>query len=382
MFKRSKTKSLNIKYTVLLISLLLTTGWSAASWSAQSEFEAYKAEQQQGITQQKKEFVSYRQAYTADFSEYKKQILQHWKTLKVTNKTQWVDYKNSFSQRSEVDFKNNEIRLSYHQKPSQQKIKQDLKALLNTSVKQAQQQDPSLNRQPKNTDNNLVLAALVKDNKGVDGAVNTLAYAVFEPKPVPQPKAPKAVTYKIPLPKDLPVKRAALYQKQIEKAAKRWKVNSSLIYAVIHTESYFNPMARSPVPAYGLMQIVPGSAGLDASKLVYGKSSRLSAGHLYNADNNIRLGSAYLHLLYNRYLKAIKDPQSRTLCMIAAYNTGAGNVARTFNGTTNITKAAKVINQLTPVQVYQRLLTKLPYKETRDYLKKVSQRNNLYLEKT
>ena len=59
--------------------------------------------------------------------------------------------------------------------------------------------------------------------------------------------------------------------------------------------------------------------------------------------------------------------------MIAAYNTGAGNVAKAFNKdrTRNIRKAAEVINTMEPNEVYQQLLESLPYDETKLYLKKV-----------
>jgi membrane-bound lytic murein transglycosylase C len=64
--------------------------------------------------------------------------------------------------------------------------------------------------------------------------------------------------------------------------------------------------------------------------------------------------------------------------MIAAYNTGAGNVARAFTGTTSVTKAARKINQMTPFQVYNHLLRNLPHNETKDYLKRVSSRYEAY----
>jgi len=67
-------------------------------------------------------------------------------------------------------------------------------------------------------------------------------------------------------------------------------------------------MAKSSVPAYGLMQIVPQSAGLDATEFVYGKPVLLSPSYLYNDKNNVNIGTAYLHILNYRYLKKIKNP--------------------------------------------------------------------------
>jgi membrane-bound lytic murein transglycosylase C len=66
--------------------------------------------------------------------------------------------------------------------------------------------------------------------------------------------------------------------------------------------------------------------------------------------------------------------------MIAAYNTGSGNVAKTFNkdGSRNINRAAKIINELSPKEVYEHLLINLPYDETKDYVKRVVKRKGIY----
>ena len=90
---------------------------------------------------------------------------------------------------------------------------------------------------------------------------------------------------------------------------------------------------------------------------------------MFNAKNNIELGSAYLKILNTKYLSAISNPISREYCVISAYNTGSGNVLKTFNQ--NRAKAARIINEKTPLEVYTTLREKLPYEETRRYLKKV-----------
>ena len=146
----------------------------------------------------------------------------------------------------------------------------------------------------------------------------------------------------------------------------------SLAFAIMYTESSFNPVAVSPIPAYGLMQVVPGSAGRDVTKLHFGKERLLSPNYLFTADKNIEVGIGYLNILDKRYLRKITDPLSRKYCTIAAYNTGAGNVAKAFTGKLNISRAAKIINELSPQEVYNTLRTKLPYEETRKYIKKVT----------
>jgi membrane-bound lytic murein transglycosylase C len=191
----------------------------------------------------------------------------------------------------------------------------------------------------------------------------------------------KKVKYKVTLPKNALAKRAEKFTDFAEKESKEFDVSAALIMAIMHSESAFDPNAKSAVPAYGLMQIVPRTAGHDVNKLVRHIDKPMQPKELYIPDVNVETGSAYLSILNNRYLKSIKDPRSRLYCTIAAYNTGAGNVAKVFNkrgNTRNINRAAKVINQLSPQEVYDALMNKLPYDETKHYLQKVSSRIALY----
>lgn len=168
------------------------------------------------------------------------------------------------------------------------------------------------------------------------------------------------------------VNRAKPYQSQVKKQAQQLKLSESLLLAVMETESSFNPLARSPIPAFGLMQVVPNSAGVDVNKRLNGIETAPSEASLYHPETNIQFGSTYFDLLFNRYFKNVDDPTSRFYCAISAYNTGPGNVARTFNGDSmSLSKAQKKINQMTPEQVKQHLLKNLPYEETRKYLGKV-----------
>ncbi|WP_022941808.1 transglycosylase SLT domain-containing protein [Psychromonas hadalis] len=190
----------------------------------------------------------------------------------------------------------------------------------------------------------------------------------------------KIIRYTVSLPKNSLQKRASKYVHFAEKESEVNQIPAALIMAIMHSESAFNPNAKSAVPAYGLMQIVPRSAGHDVNKLVRNIDKPMSVSDLYVPEINVETGSAYLNILDKRYLKAIKNEQSRLYCTIAAYNTGAGNVARVFNkdGARNINKAAKVINQLSPDEVYQQLLAKLPFDETKHYLQRVNSRIALY----
>ena len=173
----------------------------------------------------------------------------------------------------------------------------------------------------------------------------------------------------IPMVKDHANIRVAKFKPFVQKYAKKYSVSENLIYSIIRTESNFNQFAVSSAGALGLMQVVPTSAGKDAYKFSRGKTWTPSKSYLFNAQNNIDLGSAYLKLLDTKYLSGIYNPITREYCVISAYNTGSGNVLKTFSK--NRQTAKNIINKKTPAEVYTTLREKLPYKETRRYLMKV-----------
>jgi membrane-bound lytic murein transglycosylase C len=177
-------------------------------------------------------------------------------------------------------------------------------------------------------------------------------------------------TYKINLRRDR-YKKAEQYLKMVRNNAQKWALSDQFILAVMETESHFNPLAKSYVPAYGLMQIVPSTAGADVNTKILGIKNKPSPDLLFSGRDNIKYGSAYIHILMTRYLKEIENPTSRLYCAIASYNTGIGNVARAFNhGKKGRLKAMKVINTLSPDEVYD-IIKKRTHTETQRYLDKV-----------
>lgn len=177
---------------------------------------------------------------------------------------------------------------------------------------------------------------------------------------------------------DYQEKLISQYFEDIKGYADQYDVPVSVVMAIIETESSYNPRAVSPIPAFGLMQLVPRTAGVDAHQFVHGEKKILTADYLFEEDNNLQLGSAYFHLLTHRYLRKIDDPTARFYCAVASYNTGVGNLARTFTGSKSINAAVTKINQMSSQQVYDFLLTNLPAEETRNYLRKVVTRMEKY----
>lgn len=210
-----------------------------------------------------------------------------------------------------------------------------------------------------------------------------IAKAKPAPTSPPQPKPPsvwqtKAINAEQM--KQLPA-RARPFVASINRENVEFKLSAELLLAIMETESAFNPMAKSPIPAFGLMQIVPGSAGQDATEKLFGKPRLLAPSYLFNPENNIRVGAAYFNILYYRYFRGIKDPLSRLHCAVAAYNTGPGNVSKALTGKSMALRPAIAIaNAMSSDEVYAHLMSNLPYEETVNYLRKVNSRLAKYEE--
>lgn len=176
-------------------------------------------------------------------------------------------------------------------------------------------------------------------------------------------------------------KKAQKYLQSVRKYAKQYNVSPSLVLGVIKSESSFNPHAVSGAPAYGLMQLVPTSGGREAYRRAKNEDKVPSTDYLFDPDNNIELGTAYLSVLIYEQLDEVQDRTAREYCVISAYNTGPSNVMRAFTdakGKQRFAEGFQRINSMSPSQVFQQLKSKLPYAETRNYLPTVNNNRKRY----
>jgi len=379
-------------FKILAFSLLLFSTAQALS------FQEYKQQTQKEFAQEKANFKTYKTEQKKAFESYIQELQKYWKKPILTSKKVLVSYSKDKKSRTFIDFAHNELKiqtLAKNEAEAQRRMKLALAKAVTFDTKDFYENDEleqkfvqiekkksfvtaDVNAMP-------VLAPVLFQKKPTKKALfhyvnKTLQNTAITKKNSSKLANEKIYSFTLKLPNDTNIKRSRIYYETVKREAKRQKLPLSLIFAIIHSESSFNPMARSYVPAYGLMQIVPQTAGIDAYYYLYKRKRLVGSSYLYNANNNIKMGSAYLHILYYNYLKDIKDPQSRLYCTIAAYNTGAGNVARAFVGTNNRYRAAHVINQLTPKQVYTRLLRDLRYDEPKKYLIKARKRMKIYRE--
>ena len=186
-------------------------------------------------------------------------------------------------------------------------------------------------------------------------------------------------TVKVPMKSDHLNIRANQYKEEVLKQSKLFNIDPIIAFAVMETESAFNPKAKSHIPAYGLMQLVPRSGASDAYLYVYKKDKFVcTADYLYDPSNNVELGCAYLSMIRHKYFKSITDDERAYICVIPAYNTGIGNVAKTLTGDTKLKPASEKANSMSPEQLYYKLLKDLEHQEARDYLERVWTRKDKY----
>ncbi len=359
--------------------------------------------------QEAKKYKEYVEAETKAFEEYmreeqegieklRKEIEEFWGSGQFISSTKkdWVEYSNDKKSRSDVDFEEGtatvEVLLTPDEAENEElaakKLEDAVLGLVSSNGTTKDFETPT--EKPEQLETNPVLEGQLQNNDGSavnDENVDDYAKEVVTPEKIKTEVVKGTdgmertkISVSLTLAPDHIKVRASKYENQVNTYASRYELPVELVYAVIHTESYFNPKAKSPAPAYGLMQLVPRSGARDAYRYVYNKDKIVTANYLYRAGKNIELGSAYLQLLMKRDFKKVKDYNCRMLCAIAAYNTGAGNVSRAFTGKTNLSRAIPKINQMTYDELYGFLRDYLPYTETRDYIKKVSSRIGMYHE--
>ncbi|MCH2039611.1 MAG: murein transglycosylase domain-containing protein [Saccharospirillaceae bacterium] len=159
------------------------------------------------------------------------------------------------------------------------------------------------------------------------------------------------------------------YRLPVVAAAEKYRVSEALIFAIMETESSFNPMAVSHAKAYGLMQVMRNTAGKDVFQRIYKRRDKPSRNYLLDPEKNIDAGSAYLSILRDVYLKGVQGWLKKEYCVIAAYNGGAGNLFKAFHS--NRRKALARINAMSTQQVYNTIVNDHPKLESRRYLQKV-----------
>jgi len=392
---------MNLYLPAIIISLLLVpVAYSSAVQVIPKGYQKLKDDNSNQISDtqlsEKELTENFKQAVT----EYRSHLRSNWPGAEISSKTRLVLYSDDYQQKQVIDFKANEIQItmpSIHSgkvldyRTMQQNLQATIFELLNMDLATAINKDPINQKMEQLAGINyaqdlgalgkdLILSELFKDERPSIKSVERMARKLTKSAYIRYPAVASLnlaftfndrTTYIISLPEKRIRMKAKRYKSFIYEYAQTYDLPPSLVFAIIHAESSFNPLARSQIPAFGLMQIVPHSAGKDATNMLFNKSQVLSPSYLYNPKKNVQVGAVYLHILYYRYLRDIKNTKSRLYCAIAAYNAGTSSVMRTLTGRSSINKSVSSINRMASNDVLRRLIRQMPSSETREYLNKV-----------
>jgi membrane-bound lytic murein transglycosylase C len=323
-----------------------------------------------------------RRKFAEALTQLRANVQKRWgqKDTKVAERTVYVKYTQGYKSRVVTDFDHGSLTVeTVDDKDPQGSLKKAIVAALLTSNDPASvdlftDKDVTLDAKHKP-----YLYGLVHDNHGKSIATREQAqqFAEFlvpqkiQSRPVSGEQGAKTAQFvRLVMVKNFEAKGAERYRASVEKYSAQYHVSPSLVLAIMRTESNFNPFAVSGAPAYGLMQLVPTSGGRAALKRVQGVDQTPTPEYLYDPEHNIELGTAYLGVLGDSEFRTVANQDSRDYCVIAAYNTGARNVTRTF--ASDKIEALNDINRLDSGALYDKLRTNLPMEETRQYVVKVS----------
>ena len=134
---------------------------------------------------------------------------------------------------------------------------------------------------------------------------------------------------------------------EISTWAKTRDIPSQVVWAIMREESGFNPRVESWANAKGLLQLMDSTAQKMAKK---DEMKDFTASKLFEVDNNLRLGTAYIKELSDAF-------DAHPALIIAGYNGGSGNVNNWLNQ-----------NGKMDLDMW---VEEIPYGQTRNYTKRV-----------
>ena len=146
------------------------------------------------------------------------------------------------------------------------------------------------------------------------------------------------------------------YSEYVYKYSEENNIDPLLTFAIIKAESNFNPEATSSSNAMGLMQVLETTAKEVMQNKIEGNFSKEI---LFNAEDNIKIGTTYFAYLLDKY-------NGNITLALTAYNAGIGKVDNWIE--TGIIKedGSDIEN--------------IPYKETNNYVRKILRDYKIYKE--
>lgn len=148
------------------------------------------------------------------------------------------------------------------------------------------------------------------------------------------------------------------YSDEIEKFAAEYMISPNIMFALVRSESFFDPNIKSAVGAVGLTQLMEFTANDVARKL------KITDYSLVDVETNLQIGTYYLSELLNRCDNSL-------LQAFFSYNAGITRVRRWLKSSL----AEFGTKNKLPMDLF---LETLPYTETREYGRKLVSAATMY----
>jgi soluble lytic murein transglycosylase len=136
------------------------------------------------------------------------------------------------------------------------------------------------------------------------------------------------------------------FDPQIVRLSGEHKLDPYFVFALICQESHYEETIVSAAGAIGLMQLMPATAKLQASRI----GTKVSTEELYHADRNLEIGIAHVAELWN-------DFQGDSVLVLAAYNAGKSIAQAWFEEFGHLDR--------------DEFIESIPYRETRLFIKNI-----------
>lgn len=357
-------------------------GFEAFRQAQQERQEAFERAQEAGLILQAQAYEQFLAEEQARMDAFEAEMMQRWGSFQQPAPERWSQYTQDGNARWEADFEQGDVRVEVVAQAGESETA--LRERLAGTVQELSQSRGAPTPLPD--DERVVSETPVLENQLERNEAETdeeFAQTAAENAEIitqtnPQGDEVQILSVNLQLVPDHIRRRAERFQEDLAYYAETYDIEPALLMALIHTESFFNPTARSHANAHGLMQIVPTSAGRDVYRELNQQDGIPTPEFLYQPGQNMLFGSVYITILRDRYIPGVDSPLVHDYMIISAYNTGAGNVARAYTGETGIREAVRMANSMSAEENFNHLVAHLPYEETRDYLTKITERRESY----
>ena len=211
------------------------------------------------------------------WSNMQKQAEQNWASFLHSTQKEWVDYDLAMDTRSRVDFEKGKIEIETvfpdDSTATIEKAAQKIISRTKTILARTYTADQTiLKNQIADTHGQIV----TDQNADAFLSGELLARITKDPSPYITQDGSRKTRYSVSIdmvPKHIDI-RAKQFLPLVASNATRFNLDPKLIMAIIHTESFFNPLAISTAGAVGLMQIIPSMPVARLTAFCMGRTGR------------------------------------------------------------------------------------------------------------